>query len=384
MEAQKQNQEQLLDFSNIAMQNFVNSLKSPSTKTMYLHHFKKFLKHYNITNIETLQNLPVKELEKLLINYIEKLKIENKSHSYLNQVFCSIKHFCVMNDIRINKEKIGKFLGESRRKNTDRGYTHEEIKKILDVADLRMKSIILLMASTGIRIGAITDLKLKHLQEIDKERIFKITVYEKSKEEYYTFCSHECYSVIKSYLDYRKNNGEILDKESFLIREQFDINDFEQIRKKSRGISICALKTNIHLLLRKAGVTQINHNYQYGNRNDTPMTHGFRKFWMTQAVKSKMPAEIREMLLGHKIGLASAYYRPTEHDMLDGYFVAVDNLTIEESNRLRRKVETLESKQNEIDLMRHKYDTEMQAMNAKLDKAGLIVDDIKKMLFPNG
>ena len=70
--------------------------------------------------------------------------------------------------------------------------------------------------------------------------------------------------------------------------------------------------------------------------------------------------------------------------MLDGYFIAVDNLTIEESNRLRRKVETLESKQNEIDLMRHKYDTEMQAMNAKLDKAGLIVDDIKKMLFPNG
>ena len=78
MEAQKQNQEQLLDFSNIAMQNFVNSLKSPSTKTMYLHHFKKFLKHYNITNIETLQNLPVKELEKLLINYIEKLKIREQ------------------------------------------------------------------------------------------------------------------------------------------------------------------------------------------------------------------------------------------------------------------------------------------------------------------
>jgi len=34
-----------------------------------------------------------------------------------------------MNDIRINKEKIGKFLGESGRKNTDRAYTHEEIKK---------------------------------------------------------------------------------------------------------------------------------------------------------------------------------------------------------------------------------------------------------------
>ena len=149
-----------------------------------------------------------------------------------------------MNDIRINKEKIGKFLGESGRKNTDRGYTHEEIKKILDVADLRMKSVILLMASTGMRVGAIPDLKLKHLEEINERQIYKITVYGKSKEEYYTFCSHECYSIIKSYLEYRKKSGEILDNESYLIREQFDINDFEQNRKKSRKISLSTLRTN--------------------------------------------------------------------------------------------------------------------------------------------
>ena len=78
-----------------------------------------------------------------------------------------------MNDIRINKEKISKFLGESGRKNTDRGYTHEEIKKILDVADLRMKTIIILMASTGIRLGAVADLKLKHLEEINKIKYTK-------------------------------------------------------------------------------------------------------------------------------------------------------------------------------------------------------------------
>ena len=247
-----------------------------------------------------------------------------------------------MNDIRINKEKISKFLGESGRKNTDRAYTHEEIKKILDVSDLSMKSIILLMASTGIRIGAITDLKLKHLQEVN-DNLYKIIVYEKSKDEYYCFCSHECYSIINSYLDYRKKSGELLDNESYLIREQFDINDFEQIRKKSRKITISTLKMNIQLLLRKAGLREIDHNYNYGDRNLIPMSHGFRKFWMTQAVKSKMPHEQREMLLGHKIGLASAYYRPSQEDMLDAYLIAVDNLTIEESNRLRRKVTDITS-----------------------------------------
>ena len=166
-----------------------------------------------------------------------------------------------MNDIRINKEKIGKFLGESSRKNTDRAYTHEEIKRLLDAADVRMKCVVLLMASTGMRVGAIQDLKLKHLEEL-REKIYKITVYEKSTDEYYAVCSPECYSIIQSYLEYRQKSGEILDNESYLIREQFDIDDFEQIRKKSRGLTLHTLNKNIHLLLRKSGIREINHNFQ--------------------------------------------------------------------------------------------------------------------------
>ena len=92
-----------------------------------------------------------------------------------------------MNDIRINKEKISKFLGESGRKNTDRGYTHEEIKKILDVADLRMKSIILLMASTGMRIGAIADLKLKHLKKLQKKRFTRLQFMRNQKKSIILF-----------------------------------------------------------------------------------------------------------------------------------------------------------------------------------------------------
>ena len=79
------------------------------------------------------------------------------------------------------------------------------------------------------------------------------------------------------------------------------------------------------------------------------MSHGFRKFWMTQAVKSKMNPEAREMLLGHKIGLASAYYRPSQDEMLDAYLVAVDNLTINEENRLKKKVDELQIKYDKID-----------------------------------
>jgi hypothetical protein len=64
-----------------------------------------------------------------------------------------------------------------------------------------MKNIILLMASSGLRVGAIPLLKLRHLEKIDS--IYKITVYEGANEQYYTFCTPECASFIDAYLQYR-------------------------------------------------------------------------------------------------------------------------------------------------------------------------------------
>lgn len=45
------------------------------------------------------------------------------------------------------------------------------------------------------------------------------------------------------------------------------------------------------------------------------------------------------MLLGHKIGLASAYYKPTQEEMLNEYLKAVHLLTISNEERLKFKLE---------------------------------------------
>jgi len=74
-----------------------------------------------------------------------------------------------------------------------------------------------------------------------------------------------------------ERSGEILDPESYLIREQFDINNFEQIRKKSRGLTLNGLKIIMQVVLRKAGIRDVNHNFVYGTRTPIPISHGFRK-----------------------------------------------------------------------------------------------------------
>src|SRR5206468_11196100 len=84
---------------------------------------------------------------------------------------------------------------------------------------------------------------------------------------------------------------------------------------------------------------------------DVKAAHGFRKFFTTQVINSKVNPEIREMLLGHKIGLAGAYYRPTEEEMFQEYEKAVNNLTINEENRLRMEVEKLEVEKTEFEAL---------------------------------
>jgi integrase len=71
--------------------------------------------------------------------------------------------------------KINKYHGEFRKVIKDRPYSHEEIHRLLQIADLRMKVCILLMASAGLRFGAIPDLKMKHLEKVDN--LYKIMVY---------------------------------------------------------------------------------------------------------------------------------------------------------------------------------------------------------------
>jgi hypothetical protein len=66
------------------------------------------------------------------------------------------------------------FKGEYTRKVVDRAYIREDIKKILDVSDLTAKIIVLLMVSSGLRIGGLPHVRIRNLEKMNS--IYKITV----------------------------------------------------------------------------------------------------------------------------------------------------------------------------------------------------------------
>ena len=77
-------------------------------------------------------------------------------------------------------------------------------------------------------------------------------------------------------------------------------------------------------------------------KKEVMRVHGLRKFANTQMIQSDMKGAAKEMLLGHSTGLDDKYYRPG--DLLQEYLKAIDALTINEENRLKKKVEESESK----------------------------------------
>jgi integrase len=196
----------------------LESCKSEHTKKHYVFAIKKYFEFLDGKGKGNYK-LPKdrKEIEDNIIEYIIFLKKKGMSYCGITNYIVPVKSFYAINDITLNVKKLAKFMPENRRMRSDRAYTHEEISKILEISDERMRVIILLLASTGIRVGAVPFLKLGNLQNT------KLTVYENFHEQYFTFITAECKKAIDSYLDMRNSCGEKFTNDSYLIRQQFDV-----------------------------------------------------------------------------------------------------------------------------------------------------------------
>jgi integrase len=190
---------------------FISSLKSNYTKIKYDGCLQKYLKHYcnkNIVSISEVFSKDSKVIENEIIQQLIEMKKGKSSYSTRSVHIAALYHFFSINDITLNRKKLSKFVGEQENKYEYRSYTREEISRLLDLCDERGKVIVLLMASTGMRVGALPELKLKHLKRYkidDNAHIYQIHVYATSRKySYKAYCTPECAQAIDKYFEYRK------------------------------------------------------------------------------------------------------------------------------------------------------------------------------------
>ena len=75
-----------------------------------------------------------------------------------------------MNDIQVSWKKISRGVPRGRQAANDRAPTQEEILKLVQYPDRRIKPIVYIMASSGIRLGAWDFLRWKDVTPVTDEK----------------------------------------------------------------------------------------------------------------------------------------------------------------------------------------------------------------------
>jgi integrase len=341
---------------------FIMAINSSITRGKYLQRLAYFLNYVDIgqkdEDIESRCNLLVSKAKNdttwftnNLIKYLHlhKIRVENKeiTGSTLRNYIKPIRLLCEQTDLEIPWKKIMRGMPKGRRYANDRAPTLEEIQRLTEYPDRRIKSIIYTMASSGIRLGAWDYLKWEHIFKIEKEGTViaaKILVYAGEDEEYYSFITPEAWNSLNDWMNYRKDCGESITPESWLMRNLWNVTT-----PKGKGVITLPRKlksSGIKRLVERALWAQsIRKNLANDRRrHEIQGIHSIRKYFKTRCELAGMKSINVETLMGHSLGISDSYYRATEVEILEDYSKAIDFLTIEDENRLQMKVNELFTK----------------------------------------
>ena len=319
-------------------------LRSRQTAIIYRRSFNRFKKFVQIHDLQVLLDFSPKVIKEMIIDFIIYLRDEKTNTCSSIKVYLAavLRFFQINNDdFNLTIKNFRIHLPSDDSVNEDRPYSVGEIAQILQNCDLRSKVVFLLLVSTGMRRGAIHLLRISDLSPVtwNDNKLYKIQVYARTRDKYYTFCTPEARKAIDEYLEYRTRYNEVLKDGSPLIREQFNKDNPFTINAP-RFVSQRAIEYIIDETLQKAGVRKPGLIH---------LSHGFRKFFVSQCESTPMKSVHVSLLSGHDIGVKQAYYITKESVMLEDYMThAADALTIDTTKRLQTRVKELEAGQNQV------------------------------------
>jgi hypothetical protein len=115
-------------------------------------------------------------------------------------------------------------------------------------------------------------------------------------------------------------------------------------------------------------------------RHDWKAAHGFRKFFKTQAERTMKSLNV-EILMGHNIGLADSYYKPSEQELLKEYLSAANLLTIHnDKTKLEKQITELKEigadKEHIIEGRLREKDDQIRALTKKQEKFEQLIQSL--------
>lgn len=296
----------------------------------------------------------------------------------------AIRVFCEMSEIELSWKRITRGLPRPKRYASDRVPTLDEIKKLIEYPDRRIKAIIYTMISSGIRLGAWDYLRWGHLEPIVRDgRIVAVTmkVYSGEAEEYLTFITPSAWVELTKWKRYRQECGENVTDNSWVMRNLWDVTTLPHENKRDdygmesgTGKGVVRFPRQLQsqgikrLIMRALYAQGLRTKLPEGKkRHDFQAIHCLRKVCQTQLELAGLKNVNIQTLMGRSIGVNDSYYRITVTDLLADYEKAIPYFVLDDSNKLREKTLSLEQKQAEIAYIKLEHQKQINALRVELE-----------------
>ena len=266
---------------------------------------------------DALDYLRKNDVYKVLDGYVAWMLKDKFAPNSLRNRLSAVKKFLAINDFELDnaKMRVKVDLPRYHAVTADRVPTPEELRSVLTHTDARGKTLVTMLASSGMRVGEFLTLRVKDI-DLSKN---PATVYlraevTKDRQQRYCFISDEAATFLKDFLRDRVNNpGDYIFPTSTRGQEH---------KTGNLPMSYWNADHIFSLALKNAGLAMKD-----DQGRDTIHIHCLRKFFFTQMLQP-LGRDIAEALMGHKLFLDSAYRRYTEDQMREFYLKGMDAVTI--------------------------------------------------------
>lgn len=279
--------------------------RSENTEKTYIKGLSQFFNHNGSLNPdELIQKIKTGELDanEVYRDFVIKLASANLAPKSVASWAAAVKKYLGANGIEVTRRVPIKVYNIHE----DTLPSKEELQKVIEACNLKARVCILVMASAGLRIGELHQLKIGDIdltKEIAMIRIKSASA--KERKGRISFLSEEARRTVEEYIAKRHN----ISTESPLIATD-----------QGTPMSYQNLQFILNNAFRKFSSKE-------GKRFKLH-PHSLRKWFKTQLIASGVPGPIVDRLTGHSRYLAQEYELYTEEHLRDWYRKGMQNLVI--------------------------------------------------------
>jgi integrase len=363
---------------------FLATRRSEATKEGYRRTLRVVLSGRPDAFLRLAEQQPLKA-ERVLIRFFTRRRKSTASSTLAGYLYC-VRAFLGFNGVRLRWERIEQVLPPIRRRGEDRAPSLREIRKLLANSDHRLRAAALMMASSGMRVGAFWFPKASggygfmRVRDVSfrESGVAVVRVYSGEAEEYTAFVSEEASMALRRYWRLRRRRGERLGPWSPVLAVHRGHRFPKQMKfcrhrhgpvpsSMADPLTVDGIQSDFARGWEASGV--LGSNSPLGFK----ACHGLRKRFQTEAkravgmrlgswrgVDDRITSEDVELLLGHH----SSYHRPSLERLEAVYLGLQPLLLIHRAGRSAKNWSSVHDNQDPVVL---ELKRELSMMTRKVD-----------------